>query len=84
MKYLILLAAFSGQQTTDVIIDYPNHTWVGYNCTVTQSKYICPTPPQSFISDVGDVYFVNDSVLHCVKTDSASLVHFDCTNNINP
>jgi hypothetical protein len=81
MKTLLMAATMAAQNpTVDVMIDYPTHTWVGYGCTVDQNMYECNSSTQSFISDIGDVYFVNKRVLYCVKSEQNTLHILDCTN----
>ncbi len=81
MKTLLLAAAMATQNpTVDIMVNYPHHTWVAYGCTANASMYECNASPQSFVSDLGDVYFINKRVIYCIKNDYGSLIEFDCTN----
>ena len=69
-------------QPMTVVVNYPTHTWASNQCiNYNGNKFKCPNTPQAYISDVGDVYFINNKLIYCIGVIHPFLASLDCTNN---
>ena len=84
MNNILAAAVMATTPQNDVVVEYPTHTWSSYQCEQAEDRIKCPSSPQSFISDIGDVHIVNNAILYCVKHEFDTVVIFDCTNVSNP